>query len=165
MACCASLWYCTPDGPVEVTPDVDGVYTPPAEWDGSEPHLTEAAAEAACPTPTLPPVDTACCDGVQQTLYLTLSAGGTVTFTYDGSRYWTGSQSLAGCDVYFRWDKDDCSMEYSRDGSTWVVASCFAGEDGCFTCTPTFTTTNYTFSSATLGGACSFGVITGVLSA
>lgn len=51
MACCPSLWYCTADGPVEVAAvDVDGVltYTPPAGWDGSEPHLTEAAAEAAC---------------------------------------------------------------------------------------------------------------------
>lgn len=50
---CCPLWYCTPDGPVEVTADENGKYTPPEDWDGSPPHLTEAEAEEACPTPPL----------------------------------------------------------------------------------------------------------------
>ena len=126
------------------------------------PFDTAESCDLGCPGGE--PVDTLCCDDVPRVLYLSLSAGGTVTMVYDGSRYWTGSKALTGCTVSFRWDKEDCSMEYSRDGSTWVVASCVALEDGCFTCSP-FLTTNYTFAASAIGSPCAFGTITGVLSA
>lgn len=157
---CNAMWWC-----------IDGVATsvatgsaPPAGTIVLGPFHTEALAEEVCPDGGAP-VDTLCCAEVPRTLYLTLSAGGTVTMTYDGSQYWTGNKALTGCTVYFRWDETDCGMEYSRDNATWYVASCAAGEDGCFTCTPTFVSTNYTFDSSVIGSPCSFGSITGVLSA
>lgn len=46
---CCPWYYCdTVLGVVEVTADGDGLYHPPADWDGEPPHLTEAAAEAVC---------------------------------------------------------------------------------------------------------------------
>lgn len=63
---CCPLWYCTPDGPVEVSADADGVYTPPEGWDGTEPHLSEAAALEACP---LPPVPVTCPEPFSDALF------------------------------------------------------------------------------------------------
>lgn len=34
MSCCPNIWYCTPAGPVAVSPDGAGLYTPPAGWTG-----------------------------------------------------------------------------------------------------------------------------------
>ena len=41
--------------PVEVEADSNGEYTPPEGWDGTDPHLTEAAGDGACPTPIAAP--------------------------------------------------------------------------------------------------------------
>lgn len=59
MACCPSIWWCTPTGPVEVTPDGDGVYTRPA---GATGHPFRSLAEAleVCPYAPLPPVSLTC---------------------------------------------------------------------------------------------------------
>lgn len=48
MACCPSIWWCTPSGPVEVTADGDGVYTRPAGATG-HPFKSLADASAVCP--------------------------------------------------------------------------------------------------------------------
>ncbi len=50
MSCCPSIWWCTPDGPEEVSPDGDGVYTRPAAASG-HPFKSEAEAYEACPLP------------------------------------------------------------------------------------------------------------------
>ncbi len=47
MSCCPSIWWCTPDGPEEVTPDGDGVYTRPAGATG-HPFKSLADALAVC---------------------------------------------------------------------------------------------------------------------
>lgn len=48
MSCCPPIVWCTPTGPVEVTPDGDGVYTRPAGATG-HPFRSQAEAAAECP--------------------------------------------------------------------------------------------------------------------
>ena len=56
MACGPSIWWCPPDGPEEVTPDRDGVYTRPSDATG-HPFKSLAEAMAVCPPP---PVSLGC---------------------------------------------------------------------------------------------------------
>jgi hypothetical protein len=159
-AACVDAWYCTEDFECVLVAAGDD---PPAGASG--PHATEGDCAAACEA-----VGTGCCEGVgvPETLFISLSGGnGSVTMTY-AAGFWTGSKALAGCTVSFRISEaGGCAgIEYSRDGSTWVAASCLNGESGCtVTCDPFSVSGTYTFSSAALGGACSFGVITGTLAA
>lgn len=52
MSCCPSIWWCTPDGPVEVTPDGDGLYTRP---EGASGHPFKSLEDAldVCQYPVL----------------------------------------------------------------------------------------------------------------
>jgi hypothetical protein len=157
-AACVDAWYC--DGGTCVL--VAAGDSPPGGSTG--PYTSEALCDAACNG-----VDTECCEeNIPATVFLALSVGGTVDLDYDGSTYWRNAVAhpLSGCDVYFRLSKADCvSVSYSRDGSTWVVATCLNGEAGCVVdCDPYSVTGLYNFSSAALGGGCSFGAITGSIS-
>ncbi len=129
MACCGSLWYCTADGPVEVTPDGSGVYTPPTGWDGSEPHLTEAAALLACP---LTGELVTCCPGeTTASVYFQLSGGlGAREGVWDGT-YWSYSGDPGcGATIYLRYTTG-CEVQYSCDGVTFVTATAGTGSVTC----------------------------------
>jgi hypothetical protein len=134
----------------------------PSSYDAG-PFASAALCDGGCPSV---PVGTDCCDpdGIPATTYIALSAGGTVTLVYSGG-YWSGSKALSGCTVYFRVQDDGVScigIQYSRNQADWFTAACVNGEAGCTrSCDPFGVTGTYTFSAAVLGGACSFGTVTG----
>lgn len=99
---CCSLWYCTiEDGYVEVAADADGVYTPPAGWDGNPPSLTEAEADAVCGLRWW-------CVGTNQPLVeAPLNAPPT---GYTDGPFDTEAEADAACPLLF----GDCATEYSR---------------------------------------------------
>ncbi len=148
MSCCPSIWWCTPDGPVEVTPDGSGVYTRPAGATG-HPYKSLADAMAGCPEPLLYP-----CNGADiptdSVVYITLAdlTGGLVGLfpsnsfplvrtgaAWEGAivdndgRFWTGSVSVTcnegSCGggqfrVVVRLTPGTCSAS-STAGSGWTA--------------------------------------------
>lgn len=101
MACCPSVWWCTPEGPVEVEFDENGeAYRP--EGATGEPFATRDAAVAECPdVPDNPPVAivTACNNtwfGSPSALKSPLTAK--LNWNYPGSSY--AGQSFYGQAVW-----------------------------------------------------------------
>ncbi len=62
MSCCPGIWYCTPDGLVDVYPDEDGVYTPPSGFTGGPfASADDATGDCEC-------LVTATCHGEEYTV-------------------------------------------------------------------------------------------------
>lgn len=107
-----------------------------------------------------------CCGrALAATLSLDLSNGVTVTLTWDGSAYWKGSAALAGGTVYFWFDPSGCALSYNSANTLPAIgATCLGGATGCVTtCGPPFSKTNFRVQSALLGGAYTFGNLTGTV--
>lgn len=155
---CVDAWYCTEEYECVLVAAGD---SPPAGY-VSGPHAAEEDCAAAC---SLIPASGCCPDpGLPTTWTQTLSGGnGSVTMTYDGSTYWTGSKALGGCTVEWRFNKSTCAMEYRKAGGTWLPAACGAAEGApCIACGPPVSAvSSWTYSASALGVPCSFGTITG----
>jgi len=152
VACCPSLWYCTEDGPVEVSPDVDGIYTPPVGWDGTPPYLTEAEALAACPV--FPPEgegEFACCPGESAaTLTATISGGeGSHTLAWNVASWQSAAFGLSCVAGSFVLNfSQACELTWSNDGGETFSGIVPAGSTSCG---PPLSSTGWGFAP---GGTC-----------
>ena len=124
----------------------------PGDYDAG-PFATPELCDADCPFPPAGEGEFGCCTGESAaTLTATISGGhGTMTLTWDGSAYWTGSKAL-GCGetLYLRYLASACAPDYSCDGATWLPCSASIGSA---TCAPFADPRTYTCDmNDTLGG-------------
>lgn len=118
---------------------VDGVCW--AYYDGLVPGIYDAGpfatpelCDADCPFPPAGEGEFGCCPGESAaTLTATLSGGhGTMTLTWDGSAYWQGSKALScGETLHLRYVAASCVLEYSCNGSAWVICPASIGSASC----------------------------------
>lgn len=124
----------------------------PGDYDAG-PFATPELCDADCPFPPAGEGEFGCCTGESAaTLTATISGGhGTMTLTWDGSAYWTGSKAL-GCGetLHLRYLASACAPDYSCDGATWLPCSASIGSA---TCAPFADPRTYTCDmNDTLGG-------------
>ena len=124
----------------------------PGAYDAG-PFATPELCDADCPFPPAGEGEFGCCTGESAaTLTATISGGhGTMTLTWDGSAYWTGSKAL-GCGetLHLRYLASACAPDYSCDGAAWLPCSASIGSA---TCAPFADPRTYTCDmNDTLGG-------------
>lgn len=124
----------------------------PGSYDAG-PFSTPELCDADCPFPPAGEGEFGCCPGESAaTLTATISGGhGTMTMTWDGSAYWTGSKALScGETLWLQYTKTCGGMNYSCDGVAWLPCPTSIGTP---TCTPFADPRTYTCDmDDTLGG-------------
>ena len=136
------------------------VYPPATPPTGSAGPYTTAAlcASSPCTDPATPAQGgtASCCSRtLNATLFVVVSGVGTITLTWNGTR-WEGNGALtgacAGTQAYFRYDTS-CNLFSSCDGTTFALVPSLGTT---IICTPLFSVTNYSVNYNNGVGGCSF---------